>query len=754
MIMFLWMLAVPVMILAAGTKVEAEMSGDWEYEMVYDSTYSEYMARITGYFGSETVLNIPDTVDEHTVTSIASWAFSDCDDVVKVVIPATITGNINANAFGGAVQTIEVSADNQVYCSENGILYDKKKETLVYCPADNKTENITIPSTVTTISNYAFYYCSNVKTIEIPKSVQTIGAFYDCTGFDGNNYYLVFDDTFGDETSVFDGMNNLSDIHVDTGNTIWSSVDGILYDKDKTNIILCPRAKSGEISIPNTVTEIGDSAFSGCSKLESITIPDKITKIGSFVFRNCSNLKKVTLPENLKSIGYLTFGGCSSLSEVTFPDSLEEISGGAFENCMGLTYVKLPEKVKNIGSHKEIEGSAFSGCVNLQNIDVDSANTSFSSKDGIVYDKEGTILYLCPEGKTGTVNVPDGVTQIPGFYECGKLTKIILPTSITKIDEYTFYNCKSLNTITIPSSVKSIGVLSFCGCTSLLEVTVPDSVKTIGIEAFGYWDEPVMGNAVDRHKMENFTLCGFTGSAAEQYAKDNDIPFTVITELPEEGDKPSTKPEETPGTENNTTQSAAPTEKSSSVNKGISSVGAASATIKTSKISLSGLSNKIAAGKKVQLTVTFTPSNVSNKNVIWTSSNPKVATVNQNGVVTFKKKSAGKSVVITATAADGSGTKAVFKLKSVKGVVKKVAISGAKKRTVKAGKALKLKAKVTATKGANKKLQWTSSNTKYATVSASGKVKTKKAGKGKTVKITAMATDGSGKKQVVKVRIK
>ena len=120
----------------------------------------------------------------------------------------------------------------------------------------------------------------------------------------------------------------------------------------------------------------------------------------------------------------------------------------------------------------------------------------------------------------------------------------------------------------------------------------------------------------------------------------------------------------------------------------------------------------------------------------------------------FKKKAAGKSVIITATATDGSGAKAVFKVKSMKGVVKKVTIAGAKKRTVKAGKALKLKAKVTATKGANKKLQWTSSNTEYATVSASGKVKTKKAGKGKTVKITAMATDGSGKKQVVKVRIK
>lgn len=399
-------------------------------------------------------------------------------------------------------------------------------------------------------------------------------------------------------------------------------------------------------------------------------------------------------------------------------------------------------------------GSPFSGCVNLETINVDNSNTVYLSKDGIVYDEMGTVLYLCPEGKSGTVNVPDGVTQIPGFYECGKLAEIILPTSITQIDEYAFYNCKSLNTITIPSSVKSIGVLSFCGCTSLLEVSVPDSVKEIGINAFGYWDEEITWGVVDRHKMEDFTLSGFAGSAAEQYSKENDIPFTIITELPEEGDKPSTEPEEIPGTGDNPIQSALPTEYSPSANKGASSVGTPSAVIKTARMSLSGLSNKIAAGKKVQLTVSFTPSNVSNKNVIWTSSNPKIATVNQNGVVAFKKKSAGKSVIITATATDGSGAKAVFKLKSMKGVVKKVSISGAKKRMVKAGKALKLKAKVAATKGANKKLQWTSSNTEYAIVSASGKVKTKKAGKGKTVKITAMATDGSGKKQVVKIKIK
>lgn len=710
--MFLWMLAVPVLILVAGMKVEAETSGDWEYEVVneYDTTYSEDTVKITGYYGSNDVLDIPDSLDGYIVSSIdiESWAFPDRDNVIKVVIPASITGEITAGTFGRAVQTIEVDLDNPVYCSEDGILYDKRKEILVCCPAGNKIENMEIPSTVKTISQYAFYYCSNIKTIEIPESVKTIGAYYEYTYVDEEGYYLVFDGTNDYEWRVFEELNNLSTINVKTGNTVWSSIDGILYNKDVTNVIFCPEAKNGEISIPNTVTEIGSYAFSGCSNLNNINLPK----------------------------------------------SLERILEGAFKDCVSLKSITIPANVRQIEGTRSVGGSPFSGCVNLETINVDNSNTVYLSKDGIVYDEMGTVLYLCPEGKSGTVNVPDGVTQIPGFYECGKLTEIILPTSITQIDEYAFYNCKSLNTITIPSSVKSIGVLSFCGCTSLLEVSVPDSVKEIGINAFGYWDEEITWGVVDRHKMEDFTLSGFAGSAAEQYAKENDIPFTIITELPEEGDKPSTEPEETPGTGDNPIQSALPTEDFPSANKGASSVGTPSVVIKTARMSLSGFSNKIAAGKKVQLTVSFTPSNVSNKNVIWTSSNPKIATVNQNGVVAFKKKSAGKSVIITATATDGSGAKAVFKLKSMKGVVKKVSISGAKKRMVKAGKALKLKAKVAATKGANKKLQWTSSNTEYAIVSASGKVKTKKAGKGKTVKITAMATDGSGKKQVVKIKIK
>lgn len=176
------------------------------------------------------------------------------------------------------------------------------------------------------------------------------------------------------------------------------------------------------------------------------------------------------------------------------------------------------------------------------------------------------------------------------------------------------------------------------------------------------------------------------------------------------------------------------------------------AEIKVSSIKIAALSNKIAAGKKVKLAATIAPENASNKAVKWTTSNKKVAKVSQSGVVTVNKKAAGKSVVITAIAADGSGARATYKIKVMKDAVKRLTVTG--KKVVKAGKKIKLKAKVAAGKKANKKLVWTSSNTKFATVNQKGIVKTTKAGKGKKVKITARTTDGSNKKKVFVIRIK
>lgn len=175
--------------------------------------------------------------------------------------------------------------------------------------------------------------------------------------------------------------------------------------------------------------------------------------------------------------------------------------------------------------------------------------------------------------------------------------------------------------------------------------------------------------------------------------------------------------------------------------------------IKVSKITITTTtSNKIATGKKVTLKATVTPSNAYNKGVTWKSSNTKVATVSSSGVVTTKKKMGGKTVTITATAKDGSGKKASYKIYVKKGIVKKVYISGVK--SVKAGKKLYLKGKTSASSGANRTLKWSSSNTKYAKVSSKGTVTTYKAGKKKSVKITAKAVDGSGKSKTVTIKIK
>ena len=486
--------------------------------------------------------------------------------------------------------------------------------------------------------------------------------------------------------------------------------------EDETINIINYSGQDTNIIVPQTindkrVTMIGDDAFSGNDNLVSVTIPEGVTALGNWCFENCSNLQRVDLPSTLLSLGGLS----------------------TFTDCINLTDIEIPENVTSVGYR------VFDGCSNLIEIKVHKNNAVLYEQNGVVYNSEEKTLECCPGGISGSITVPEGIEVIDAyaFSSCEKITDIILPSSLKIMEEAVFVNCTGLEKIVIPEGTTTLSDWTFNGCHNLKEVTIPKSVTKIGDNQFSGCSS-------------NLIVYGYKGTEAEKCVQNENssfnrnIQFIDIDSNVEDDDTEKVPPTKPQTGDNNTANE----------NKSSASKIAVAAPVKVSGIAVSSLSNKIAAGKKVQLTVTFTPSNASNKNVIWTSSNPKVATVNQNGVVTFKKKSAGKSVIITATAADGSGAKAVFKLKSMKGVVKKVSISGAKKRTVKAGKALKLKAKVTATKGANKKLQWTSSNTEYATVSASGKVKTKKAGKGKNVKITAMATDGSGKKQVVKVRIK
>lgn len=184
--------------------------------------------------------------------------------------------------------------------------------------------------------------------------------------------------------------------------------------------------------------------------------------------------------------------------------------------------------------------------------------------------------------------------------------------------------------------------------------------------------------------------------------------------------------------------------------------GSNAAVVKQSvtKITISGISKKIAVGKKIQLKATVLPKNAANPSVKWKSSNTKYATVSKTGKVTLKKAGIGKTVTITATAADGSGVKSTYKIKIMRHAVKGIIVK-APSKTLKAGKSMTLKTTIkTSGKSVNKTLEFSSSNTKYATVNKKGKVTAKKAGKGKTVTITVTSTDGTNKKAKVKIKIK
>ena len=176
--------------------------------------------------------------------------------------------------------------------------------------------------------------------------------------------------------------------------------------------------------------------------------------------------------------------------------------------------------------------------------------------------------------------------------------------------------------------------------------------------------------------------------------------------------------------------------------------------VKVQKITITPGQHSLAVGKKLTLKATVGPKKATNKKVVWSSSNTKYATVNSKGVVTAKKAGIGKTVAITAKAADGSGVRAKAKIRIMKHTVTKITLQ-AKAKIVKAGKKITVYARVkTNGKKANSKIEWTSSNNKYATVNSKGVVAAKKAGIGKTVTITAKATDGSGKKATIKIKIK
>ena len=258
-----------------------------------------------------------------------------------------------------------------------------------------------------------------------------------------------------------------------TSITIPNSVTSIGYDA----FYDCGGLTS--VSIPNSVTSIGNDAFCGCGGLTSVTIPNSVTSIGYDAFYGCGGLTSIIIPSSVTSIEAFTFSGCG-LTSIAIPNSVTSIGNSAFSYCNGLTSVTIPSGVTSINEQ------AFSDCSNLTSFEVESANPSYSSENGVLFNKAKTVLIQFPANKSEIYTIPNGVTSIGNyaFSGCSGLTSIIISSGVTSIGNYAFSGCNGLTSIVIPNGVTRIGNYAFSDCSGLTSVTIPSGVISIGNYAF------------------------------------------------------------------------------------------------------------------------------------------------------------------------------------------------------------------------------------------------------------------------------
>lgn len=464
--------------------------------------YSFYNPFLHTYKSTLTSVKLPSNL-----VSISDMAFYFCWSLVgQFSIPSTVK-SISDYAFYGcyAITAFSVSSANTRYSASNGVLFSKNQDTLFIFP-NAKSGNYVIPSTVKRINPSAFENSYNLTSVTIPSSVTSIGsyAFCNCSGITGNlslpsslktledgAFYSCYNlsGTVTIPSSLtnmgaycFFTSNKIQAFSVNSSNPLFSSNNGILYSKNQDSLFICPPAKAGSITIPNTVKLIGSYAFYNCNALTgNLNIPINVDYIGYYSFYGCKNISSFTADggnqyfsslENVlysKNLNRILACPSTKSGQFNLPSTIKYIDPCTFNNCSNLNgFVNIPAVVEYIGDY------AFYGCSSISGFTADPDNKYFSATDGLLYNKQKDTLYICPLIKTGTITIPQNVRFIghSAFDGCVSITEIVLPESVREIGNYAFEYCTALTKANIPGSVEKIGTGSFYSCTGLKELTV------------------------------------------------------------------------------------------------------------------------------------------------------------------------------------------------------------------------------------------------------------------------------------------
>ena len=363
---------------------------------------------ITGYAGTISQLTIPETIDGLPVRSIGNDAFNSRSDLTSVTIPNSVT-SIGDQTFYGCTGLTDISVEgaNPSLSSVNGVLFNKTQTELIRYP-QNRVGAYTLPNSVTSICNQAFNGCKGLTSVSIGNSVTSIGegAFYNCTGLTSVS---IPNSVTSIGTGAFSDNNGLTDLQVDGANPSFSSVNGVLFNKTQTELVQYPAKRAGAYTLPNSVTSIGDFAFSGCTGLTSVSIPNSVTSIGVGAFLNCTGLTSVSIGKSVTSIGNYAFYGCTGLASLSIPNSVTAIGYYAFDRCTGLTGVYFE------GDQPASDSSAFGAPTTLYHLPGKTGwGATFSGRPTVLWNPSAPAqdpAFGVRDGKfgfkiTGTAGIP------------------------------------------------------------------------------------------------------------------------------------------------------------------------------------------------------------------------------------------------------------------------------------------------------------------------------------------------------------